>query len=37
MLGLCVGAFGDYSSDMARLIKALAEARALYLSREFLD
>ena len=34
MLGLCVGAFGDCSSDMARLIKALAEARALYLSRE---
>ena len=34
LLGLCVGAFGDCSSDMARLIKALAEARALYLSRE---
>ena len=34
LLGLCVGAFGDCSTDMARLIKALAESRALFLSRE---
>ena len=34
LLGLCVGAFGDCSTDMDRLIRAMAEARALYLSRE---
>ena len=34
LLGLCVGAFGDISTDLERLIKALAESRALYLSRE---
>ena len=34
LLGLCVGAFGDCSSDMDRLIRGLADARALYLSRE---
>ncbi len=34
LLGLCVGAFGDISSDLDRLIRALAESRALYLSRE---
>ena len=34
LLGLCVGAFGDISTDLDRLIKALAESRALYLSRE---
>ena len=34
LLGLCVGAFGDVSTDLDRLIKALAESRALYLSRE---
>ena len=34
LLGLCVGAFGDCSTDMSRLIKALAESRALFLSRE---
>ena len=34
LLGLCVGAFGDISTDLDRLIKAMAESRALYLSRE---
>ena len=34
LLGLCVGAFGDISTDLDRLIRALAKARALYLSRE---
>ena len=34
LLGLCVGAFGDISSDLDRVIRALAESRALYLSRE---
>ena len=34
LLGLCVGAFGDISCDLDRLIRALAESRALYLSRE---
>ena len=34
LLGLCVGAFGDISSDLDRLIRALAESRALFLSRE---
>ena len=34
LLGLCIGAFGDISTDMDRLIRALAESRALYLSRE---
>ena len=34
LLGLCVGAFGDVSADMDRLIKALADSRALFLSRE---
>jgi hypothetical protein len=34
LLGLCVGAFGDISTDLDRLIRALAESRALYLSRE---
>jgi hypothetical protein len=34
LLGLCVGAFGDISTDLDRLIKALAESRVLYLSRE---
>ena len=34
LLGLCVGAFGDCSADMDRLIQALAESRALYLTRE---
>ena len=34
LLGLCVGAFGDCSADMDRLIRALAESRALFLSRE---
>ena len=33
-LGLCVGAFGDCSTDMDRLIRALAESRVLFLSRE---
>ena len=33
-MGLCVGAFGDISTDLDRLIRALAESRALYLSRE---
>ena len=34
MLGLCVGAFGDCSTDMEMLIRALAQSRALFLSRE---
>ena len=38
LLGLCVGAFGDCrlqcSTDMDRLIRGLAESRALFLSRE---
>ena len=34
LLGLCVGAFGDCSTDMGRLIKAMADSRALFLSRE---
>ena len=34
LLGLCVGAFGDCSTDMDRTIRALADSRALYLSRE---
>ena len=34
LLCLCVGAFGDVSSDLDRLIRALADARALYISRE---
>ena len=34
LLGLCVGAFGDCSTDMDRLIRALAQSRALFLSRE---
>ena len=34
LLALCVGAFGDKSMDLDRLIKSLAESRALYLSRE---
>ena len=34
LLGLCVGAFGVISKDLDRLIRALAESRALYLSRE---
>ena len=34
LLGLCVGAFGDISSDLDRVIRAVAESRALYLSRE---
>ena len=34
LLGLCVGAFGDISTDLDRLIRALADSRALYLSRE---
>ena len=33
-MGLCVGAFGDISTDLARLIKAQAEYRALFLPRE---
>ena len=34
LLGLCVGAFGDISCDLDRLIRALAESRALFLARE---
>ena len=34
LLSLCVGAFGDISSDLDRLIRGLAESGALYLSRE---
>ena len=34
LLGLCVGAFGDCSTDMDRLIRALADSRALFLARE---
>ena len=34
LLGLCVSAFGDITTDLDRLMKALAESRALYLSRE---
>ena len=34
LLGLCVGAFGDISTDLDQLIKALAESMVLYLSRE---
>ena len=33
-MGLCIGAFGDISTDMDQLIRALADSRALYLSRE---
>ena len=34
MLELVVGSFGEVSTDMERVIVALAESRALYLSRE---
>ena len=34
LLCLCVGAFGDISADLERLIGAIAESRALFLSRE---
>ena len=34
LLGLCVGAFVDRSTDLDWLIKALALSRVLYLSRE---
>ena len=34
LLCLCVGVFGDISTDLDRLIRALAESRALYLARE---
>ena len=34
LLGLCIGAFGDCSTDMDRVIRAMADSRALYLSRE---
>ena len=34
LLGLCTGAFCDCSTDMDRLIRAPAESRAFYLSRE---
>ena len=29
LLGLCVGAFGDISTDLDRLIRALDDSRAL--------
>ena len=34
ILELVVGAFGEVSSDLGGLIKALAESRVLYLARE---
>ena len=34
LLELVVGAFGEASADLGRTIKALAESRVLYLSRE---
>ena len=34
LLSLCVGAFGDCSTDMDRIIRAMADSRALFLSRE---
>ena len=34
LLGLCVGAFGDISCDLDRLIRALSESRALFQDRE---
>ena len=34
LLCLCVGAFGDVSADLERLIGAIADSRALFLSRE---
>ena len=34
LLELVVGAFGEVSADMSRVISALAESRVLYLSRE---
>ena len=32
LLGLCVGIFGDESTDMKRLIRGLTESNALFLS-----
>ena len=34
ILELVVGAFGEASSDLDRMVTAMAEARVLYLSRE---
>ena len=34
LLELVVGAFGEVSSDMDRVISAMAESRVLFLSRE---
>ena len=34
MLELVVGAFGEASADLDRVVTALAESRVLYLSRE---
>ena len=34
LLWLCVGAFGDISTDLDWLIRGPAESMALYLSRE---
>ena len=34
LLCLVVGAFGEVSEDLDRIIRAMAESRALYLSRE---
>ena len=33
LLCLVVGAFGEVSEDLDRIIRAMAESRALYLSR----
>ena len=34
ILELVVGAFGEVSSDMGRVIAALAESRVIFLARE---
>ena len=34
LLCLVVGAFGEVSEDLDRIVRAMAESRALYLSRE---